>query len=76
MQQRASLLLGTGIMRPQQRQQIALGLVSHHLDDVGQMLAFGGELDHGALTEVADLDTLGKRLALLDDLREASARRA
>src|SRR5262245_19487122 len=49
MQESSSLLLDTGIMRSQQRNQIALDLISYHLDDVGQMLAFGGVLDHGLL---------------------------
>ena len=76
-QQRAPLLLGTGIVRPQQRQQIALGLVGHHLDDVGQVLALGGELDHGTLAEVSDLDALreaSRRCSM--SLAQASARRA
>jgi hypothetical protein len=38
---------------------IALGLISNHLDDVGQMLAFRGKLDDGPLVEVSDFDALG-----------------
>jgi hypothetical protein len=40
------------------------------------VLAFGGELDHGTLAEVSDLDACGNRVALLDELGEASASRA
>jgi hypothetical protein len=47
-------------VRSQQRKQIALGLIGNHLDDVGQVLTLGGELDHGGLGEVADFDPLGK----------------
>jgi hypothetical protein len=37
MQQGSSLLLDAGLVRSQQREQIALGLIRHHLDDVGQV---------------------------------------
>ena len=43
-------LLPVNMVRPQQRQQIAFGLVGHHLYGIGQVFAFGGELDHGRLT--------------------------
>jgi hypothetical protein len=49
MQKGSPLLIDAGVVRPQQRYQIALGLIGNHLDDVGQMLTFGGELDHGPL---------------------------
>ena len=52
-QQGSPLLIGTGVVRSQQRKQIALGLIGNHLDDVGQVLSFGGELDDSLL--VADL---------------------
>src|SRR6516162_9179179 len=73
MQQGSPLLLDAGIVRAQQRQQIAFGLVRNHLDDVGQVLAFGSELDHGPPVKVTDFDTLGKFLALRGELRHASA---
>src|SRR5262249_59739945 len=73
MQQGSPLLIGAGIVRSQQRKQIALGLIGNHFDDVGQVLAFGGELDHGPLVEVSDFDALGKAAALLEELRHASA---
>ena len=59
MQQGSPLLLDAGVVRAQQGQQIAFGLVRNHLDDIGQVLAFGSELDHGPLVKVADFDTLG-----------------
>ena len=40
-----------GVVRSQRRKRIALGLVGSHLDDLGQVLSFGGELDHGLLFE-------------------------
>lgn len=55
-EERAALLLGPRVMRPQEIEQIALGLVGEHLDDVGQMLALGGELDDGTLAQVPDLN--------------------
>jgi len=72
MQQSSALLIGTGVVRSQQRKQIALGLIGNHLDDVGQVLSFGGELDHGPLVEVSDFDALGNVAALLEELRHAS----
>ena len=56
MQQGSPLLIDTGVVRSQQRQQIALGLIGNHLDDVGQVLTLRGELDHGPLVEVSDFD--------------------
>ena len=52
MQQGSPFLIGTGVVRSQQRKEIALGLIGNHLDDVGQVLTLGGELDHGALGEI------------------------
>src|ERR1700675_5169420 len=73
MQQGSPLLIDTGVVRLQQRKQIALGLIGNHLDDVGQVLTFRGELDHGPLVEVSDLDALGNVAALLEEPRYASA---
>ena len=73
MQQGSPLLIDAGIVRSQQRKQIALGLIGNHLDDVSQVLAFGGELDDGPLVEVSDFDALGNVAALLKQLRYASA---
>jgi hypothetical protein len=72
MQQGSALLIGTGIVRSQQRKQIALGLIGNHLDDVGQVLSFGCELDDGPLVEVSDFDALGNAAALLEELHHAS----
>jgi hypothetical protein len=66
-QQRSSFLVGSGVVRPQERKQIAFGVVGNHLDDVSQVFALGGELDHGTLTEVSDLDALGNVAALVDE---------
>src|SRR5260370_39113826 len=74
MQQGSPLLVGTGVVGAQQRKKIALGLIGNHLDDVGEVLALGGELDHGPLVAVSDFDALGDVAALLEQLRHASAR--
>ena len=73
MQQSSALLIGTGVVRSQQRKQIALGLIGNHLDDVGQVLSFGGELDDGPLVEVSDFDALGNAATLLEELRDVGA---
>lgn len=57
-QERSAFLLGPPVMRLQEVQQIALGLVGEHLDEVGQVLALGGKLDEGVLAEIADFHTL------------------
>jgi transposase len=49
-----------------------LRLIGNHLDDVGQVLSFGCELDDGPLVEVSDFDALGNAAALLEELRHAS----
>ena len=74
MQEGSALLLGAQVVRPQQREQIALGLIGDHLDDVGQVLAFCGELDDGVLVEVAHFDELGNVAAVLDEPRQTSVR--
>ena len=42
-QQGSPLLIGTGVVRPQQGEQIAFGLIGNHFDDVGQVLPFRGK---------------------------------
>jgi hypothetical protein len=54
MQERSAFLLGPRVMGVQEVQQIALGLIGEHLDDVGQMLSLGGEFDHSLLAQVSD----------------------
>jgi hypothetical protein len=44
------------------------------LNDVGQVLAFRRELNHGLLVDVSDFDALGNVAALLEQLRDASAK--
>ena len=41
--------------RSQRRKQIALGLTGDDLEDVGEVFAFGVELDHGLLADVPHL---------------------
>ena len=73
MEQGSALLIDPGVVSSQERHQIALGLIGDHLDDVGQVLAFCGELDHGPLAEVSDLDALGDVAALVEQPGDASA---
>src|SRR5260370_24760397 len=72
MQQGSPLLVGTGVVGSQQRKKIALGLIGNHLDDVGQVLALGGELDHGPLVEVSDFYALRNVSAVLEQLSHSS----
>jgi len=59
-------------VRPQERKQIALGLIGDHLDDVGQVLAFARELHHGTLVEFSHLDALGNVAVLIKQPGHAS----
>ena len=58
-EERTSLFLGAGIVRLEHGHQLALGLVGHHLDEIAEVLAFGGQLDDRPLAGVLDLDTMG-----------------
>ena len=69
MQQGSPLVIDAGIVRPQQCNELALGLIGNHLDDVGQVLAFRGELDHSLLAELSNFDALGDVAALLEQPR-------
>ena len=75
-QQGSSFLVGTGIVRPQEGQQVAFGLVGHHFDEVGQVFALGGEFDHGVRTEIADCEALGNLAAFVEELGQPSTCRA
>ncbi len=69
-EERPALLLGPRVMWPQEIEQIALGLVGEHLDDVGQMLALGGELDDGTLAQVPDLNARRNTAPLVHELAQ------
>ena len=71
-QQGSPLLIGASVVSSQQRNQIALGLIGNHLDDIGQVLSFRGELDEGLLAEVLDFNPLGNVATLLEQPRHAS----
>ena len=60
MQQRSALLFGASVVSAKHGEQVAFGLISDHLDDIGKMLALGGELDDGDFAEIAHLDAFGK----------------
>jgi hypothetical protein len=66
-QQGSALLIGTGVVRSQQRKEIALGLIGNHLDDVGQVLTFRGELDHGPLVVRMQTEFVQSQLQALSE---------
>src|SRR3990172_9732969 len=68
-----SLVVAARVVRAQERQEVALGLVREHLDEVRQMLALGGELDDDAVAHVTDFDSLRERAAARPDLGEPVA---
>ena len=68
LQQCAAVVVGARVVRSQQCEEVALGLVGNHLDDVSQVLALRGELDDSTVAEISDLDALWKIAALVDEL--------
>ena len=56
--------LGTRIMWAEQSQKVALCLVGHHLEQVGQVFTLRGEFNDVPLGHRLDLDALGKRTPL------------
>jgi len=71
MQQRAPLVVAAGVVGPEEGQQVTFGLVGNHLDEVGQVFTFRGQLDHGAGTEVADFHPWRDAAAPGEQLGEA-----
>ena len=67
MEQGSPLLIGALVVRLQECNEIALGLIGNHLDNVGEVLAFRCQLDHGSFAEVSDFDALGNVAALLQE---------
>jgi hypothetical protein len=74
--QGSPLLIGAGVVSSQHRKRIALGLIGNHRDDIAQVFALRGELDHGSLGEVAHLDALENVAVPLEKPRHARDRRA
>lgn len=70
MQECSSLLIGPGVVRAYQSQEIAFSLIGNHLDNVGQVFAFGSELDDGPFCNIADFDASWKRTTFGDKIRE------
>lgn len=54
--ERATLVICAPVVGRDGADEIALDLISHHLEQVGQVLALGGEFDHFALGAVARRD--------------------
>jgi len=54
--ERAPFVLGTGVVRCQRAHEFGLGLVGDHLEEVGQMLALGGELHDRARDDLCHWD--------------------
>ena len=50
-------------MRRDAPDEVGLGLIGHHLEQVGEELAFGGELDDGVWSELSDRHSAGQRSA-------------
>ena len=69
--ERSAFLLGPQIMWAQEVHQIALGLIGEHLDEVGQVLTFGGESDHGLFAKIADLNTCKKATTLVEEFAQS-----
>jgi hypothetical protein len=55
-------------VRTQEGEEVAPCVEGDHFEDVGEVLALGGELDHLPLAEVADLDALEERPAFGETL--------
>jgi hypothetical protein len=72
MQQGSPLLIDAGVVRPQQRKEIALDLIGNHLNDVCEVLTFRGELDHGPLVEFSDFGALGNLATLVEESRQSA----
>src|SRR5271157_2952583 len=66
LQERAPLVLTASVMRPEKCQQVTLSLKCDHLDEVGDVFAFGGKFDQGAVTEVAHFDPIWERATARD----------
>ena len=47
LEQCPAFVVGSAVMGGHQPEQIALGLVSQHFDQIGQVLAFGRQFDDG-----------------------------
>ena len=74
MQEGTAFLVGPFVVRAQQDQQVAFGLVGDHFDEIGYVFALGRESDDRALAEVSDFDTVGEFSASVEELRETAAR--
>ena len=72
MQQGSPLLIGPGRSVVVATQANRFPPDSNHLDDVGQVFAFRGELDHGPFAEIADLDVLENIAAPHEEASHAS----
>jgi hypothetical protein len=72
-EQRPALLVGAGVVGAQQREEVALGLVCHHLEEVDQVLALRGELNDGPVADISHLDPARSSAPLVLDLPDRFA---
>jgi len=72
--ERARLVVGAVVVRRDPSDEVGLGLGRDHLDDVGQVLALGGELDVLAGNDLANRDPPGHPGALGFELGVAAER--
>ncbi len=56
----AALLLSAAVVGSEEAEQITLGLVGDHLEQVGEVLAFDGELDDVGVDDFLDRDAGGQ----------------
>lgn len=75
-QQRSAFLVGTGVVRPHEGQQVAFRVVNHYFDEISQVFALGGELDHRVHIDIADGDAMGNVATFVEELGQPSTGRA
>ncbi len=59
LEQSSAFLFGPSVMRAYQAKQIALGLVSHHLDQAGEVFSFRSQFDHRLFADRLDGNPAG-----------------
>lgn len=67
MDESSSLVVDAGVFGADLGEQVTFNLVSDHLDDIGQVLAFCGEFDDSVFGEFVDFDASWNFAALLQE---------
>ena len=60
LEKRSSFLPGSSVVRSHQAEQIALGLIGEHFDQVGQVFAFRRQFDHRLILHALDRPRAGE----------------